>query len=51
MNKMKPFPALTTPCPLISLSNYSNTDKFALVANLGKIYLAKGLARSNNVFA
>ena len=50
MNKVNPFRALTTPLPLIFLSNLSNTDEVALVANLGKTCLAKGTARSNNAF-
>ena len=47
---MNPFSALTAHCPFILLSNLSNTEEVALVANLGKISLAKGTARSNNVF-
>ena len=31
MNKGSHFPALTGPCPLISLSNLSNTNKVVLV--------------------
>ena len=42
MNNVNPFPALTAPFPLIFLSNLSNTDEVALVANLGKTSLAKG---------
>ena len=38
---MNPFPALTVPSPLIFLSNLSNTKEVALVANLGKTFLAK----------
>ena len=44
---MNPFSALTAHRPFILLSN---TEEVALVANLGKISLAKGTARSNNVF-
>ena len=47
MNKVNPFPALTAPC---FLSNLSKINKVALVANLGKISLAKGTARSKNAF-
>ena len=38
MNKLSPFPAITAPCPLIFLSNLSNTDEVALVANLNKTF-------------
>ena len=31
MNKVNPFPAFTTPCPLVFLSNTCNTDEVALV--------------------
>ena len=47
---MNPFPALTTPCPLTSLSNLSNTDEDALVANLDETSLAKGTAGSISAF-
>ena len=58
MNKVNPFPALMapaplvaiTPCSLIFLSNLSNADKVAFVANLGRAFLTKETARSNNVF-
>ena len=50
MDKVNPFPALTAPRPLTFLSNLPNTDAVALVANLGKTYLAKGTARSNSAF-
>ena len=50
MDKMNPFPALTASCPLIFLSNFSNTAEVALVANFGRISLSKGTARSNNAF-
>ena len=36
MKKVNTFPALMAPCPLIFLSNLSNTDKVALAANLRK---------------
>ena len=44
MNKVNPFFALT----LIFLSNLSNIDEVALVANFSKTFLAKEIARSNN---
>ena len=50
MIKVNPFPALPTPFPISFLSDLSNTDEVALMANLGKASLAKGTARSNNVF-
>ena len=50
MSKVNPFLALTTPFWLIFLSSLSNTDKVALVANLGKIFLVKKTARSIFVF-
>ena len=50
MNKVNPFLALTALCPLIFLSNLSNTDEVALFANLGKTSLSKGAVRSNNTF-
>ena len=50
INKVNPFSALTASYPLIFLSNLSNTDEFALDANLGKTPLAKGRASYNNVF-
>ena len=50
MNKVRPFPALIAPCRLIFLSNLSNTDKVALVANSGKTSLVKGTTSSNNTF-
>ena len=46
INKVNPFPALTVPSPLIFLSNLSNTKEFALVANLGKTFLAKKNSKS-----
>ena len=45
---MNRFRTLITPCPLIFISNLSNIDEVALVANLGKTYLAKGTERPNN---
>ena len=50
MNKVNPFPALTAPCPLISLSNLSNAGETTLVANLGKAALVKGRGRSIGSF-
>ena len=47
---MNPFPALAVSFALTFLSSLSNTDEVALVANLGKTSLAKGTARSSNVF-
>ena len=41
MNKVNPFSTFAAPHPLIFPSNFSNTDEFALVANLGKTSLAK----------
>ena len=49
MNKVNPFPALTTPFPLF-ISSLSNTDEGALVANLGKTFFAKGTKKSIGVF-
>ena len=37
MNKVNPFPALTSPFPIIFLSNLPKIDEVTLVANLGKI--------------
>ena len=51
MSKVNPFLALTTPFWLIFLSSLSNTDKVALVANLGKIFIVKKTARSIFVFS
>ena len=50
MNKVKSFPAPKAPFPLILLSNLSNIDEVALVANLGQTSLAKGTVMSNNTF-
>ena len=50
MNKLNFFPALTAPHPLNFLSNLSNSDEVALVANLGKTSLAKGTERSIRAF-
>ena len=50
MNKFNPFPALTTPFPLIFLSSLSISDEVALVANLGKTYLVKYTTIYNNTF-
>ena len=47
---MNPCPALTASRPFIFHFNLSNTDEVALVAYLGKIYLAKGTASSISVF-
>ena len=41
MNKVNPSPGLTTRFPVIFLSNLSNTEEVALVANLAKTSLAK----------
>ena len=43
---MNLFPALTAPPSLVFLSNLSNTDEVALVANLGKTSLVEGTARN-----
>ena len=48
MDKVNAFPPLTAPCPLIFLSNLSNTNEIALAANLGKTPLVKVATRSNN---
>ena len=45
---MNPLPALTVFNPVIFLSNLSNTEEVAWVANLGKIFLTKGTAGSNS---
>ena len=47
INKVNPLPALTTPSPLILFPSLSITFE---VAYLGKLFLAKGIARSVNVF-
>ena len=49
MNKKNLFPDLTAPPSLILLSNLPNIDEF-LVANLDKISLSKGAARSISAF-
>ena len=41
MNKANTFPALTAPVPLVFLSNLSNTNEVALVANLGEKILSQ----------
>ena len=43
MNKVKSFLALTIHFPLIFLSSLSIADKVALVINLGKTSLQRGL--------
>ena len=48
INRLSHFPALATPRPLISLLNLSNSDEVALVGNLAKTSLAKGIPRFNN---
>ena len=45
MNKVNPSCALTTPFPLVLLSNLSSTDEVAFVANIGKTFFAKETAR------
>ena len=47
INKLNSFRAPTASCPLTFLSNLSNREKVALVANLTKTCLAKVTARSN----
>ena len=42
INKVNPFSALTTPFPLIFLSNLANIDEAVLVANLAQTSSAKG---------
>ena len=46
MNKVNPFPDLTTPLQLLFLSNLSIAGEAALVANLGKTYLTKRITIS-----
>ena len=46
MNKLNPFLALTVSLPLIFLSNLSDTEAVALVANLCKTSLIKATAIS-----
>ena len=48
INKVNPLPALTTPSPLILFPSLSITFE---VAYPGKLFLAKGIARSVNVFS
>ena len=50
MNKVNPFPAVTSSRPLIFLSDWSFTNEAALVANLGKTSLAKGTVRYISAF-
>ena len=45
MNKLNLFPVLMAPLRLIFLSNLSNIDEVALVANLGKAPLARRIGR------
>ena len=55
---MNPFPALTVPTPLtpivpypqLFLLNLYNIEEVALIANLGKTSLTKGIARSIDDF-
>ena len=47
---MDPFPTLISPCPLVFLSNLSNIDEVAFLANLGKASLAKRTAKSSYDF-
>ena len=49
MNKVNHFPALTASRPHF-FKNLCNTDEVGLVANFNKISLAKGTARSINLF-
>ena len=50
MNKVNPFPAVATHCPLMFFQSLSNTDEIALVSKLGKKSLAKGTTRSVSDF-
>ena len=57
-NKVNPFPTLRASTPLLAIasphlfffSNLCNADEVDLVANIGKISLAKGTARSISAF-
>ena len=44
MNKGNRLLALTVPLPLMFLSKLSNKDEVALVANLGKVSLARSIS-------
>ena len=44
INKVNPFPTLTTPFPFIFLSNIFIAFEVKLLTNPGKLYLAKGIA-------
>ena len=44
INKVNPFPALTTTFPLIIVSNLFTAFKAKLLANAGKLSLVKGKA-------
>ena len=44
INKLNPFPALTDPFPLISLSNLFISFEVKLLTNQGKLSLAEGIA-------
>ena len=50
MNKVNPFPVFTAYLLHNFLSKLSIADEAALVANLGKIFTAKGTARSISAF-
>ena len=50
MNSVNPFPTLTDLFQPIFLSNLSNTDEVALLANLDQTSLAKRTARTDNIF-
>ena len=43
INKVNPFPALTTPFPIVFLSNLFIAFEVKLLANPGKLSLAKGI--------
>ena len=50
INKVNPFPTLTGPFPLISLSNLFIVFGVELLTNPGKLSLAKGIAMSISAF-
>ena len=50
INKINPFPALTTPFPLIFCSNLFIAFKTKLLTNPGKLSLAKGIATFASAF-
>ena len=51
MNKMNPFPALTTPFPPAFLSNLFTSFKTILLTNSGKLALSKEIATLVSAFS